>query len=228
MNKLLNAVAGAIVALLMGVAHAAPPEPQSLRYSVDFRGHDAGEVEVEISRDGDHYLVRTIAHPSLLASMFIEPITAEARFDLVEGELRLLDGRETVTESGELLRSFAVDHAAGSISFSDGDPLTLQPGTRLDADAFPLSLVALGADAVAGTTFYAVNPKRARLFESAEPVMESVEVAAGAFDTMRVDNTVPSDRERVYSVWLRTGDNPVPVKIVTGRSGKATTMELLP
>jgi hypothetical protein len=220
----------AIVFTLAFVAstRAGEPSEQTLRYKVDFRGTNAGELETVIERTEDGYLVKSISHPSLLASMFLQNETAETHFQLVDGRLVLQSGREYVTKSGKEVRSFEVDHDAGQIRFSGGDPLDMEPGTRLEADTFPLALMANGLESAAGTKFYAVSGKRARLYQTGEPMAETIEVPAGKFETLRVENRLPGEPSRIYTIWFRVGPQPIPVRVVTGREGKVTTMELLP
>ena len=226
-------IARFMAALLVAVAGspdtpalAGAPGERTLRYSVDYQGSHAGELEIRISREGEECLVRSISHPGLLAGMFLESHTIESRYRMQNGKAILLSGRELLTRTGEARRSFKVDHAARRIHFSAGDPVGFDTATRLDSDPFPLGLLTAGA--AEGGPFLSVNPKRARLFDTTAVTEEVVTVPAGKFDTLRHDKAAPGDAGRILRLWLRRGENPVPVRIVTGRRGKLTVMELLP
>lgn len=219
---LLVAVAGSPGAPAM----ADDPAERTLRYSVEYQGRNLGKIEISISRDGEDCLVRSVSHPNPLAAMFLESHTIESRYRMRSGEAVLLSGRELLTKTGEVRRSFEVDHAAGRILFSAGEPTGFDTATRLVADPFPLGL--LGAESAEGGRFLSVNPKRARLFEAKGVVEEVVTVPAGTFATLRHDNAAPGNPERILRLWLRQGEDPVPVRIVSGRKGKRTVMELLP
>ncbi len=219
---LLAAVAGSPDALVL----AGPPVERTLRYNVDYQGRNAGVIEIGISRDGGDWLVRSVSRPSLLAAMFLDSHTIESRYRMRDGEAVLLSGRELLTGTGEVLRSFEVDHATRRIHFSAGDPAGFDAATRLDSDPFPLGLLTAGA--AEGGRFLSVNPKRARLFGTAGVVEETVTVPAGTFATLRHDHAAPGNPGRVLRLWLRRGEDPLPVRIVSGRQGKLTVMELLP
>ena len=213
---------------LPSAAFAEPPAEQTLKYKVNFRGHNAGELETVVERTEDGYLVKSISHLSLIAKAFLSNETAETVFRYVGDELVLQSGREYVTKSGKEIRNFKVDHDAGQILFSEGDPLTMEPGVRLEVDNFPLALMANGIDKAAGTKFYAVSTKRARLYQTEEPTREKVEVPAGEFDAILVQHTLPGDPSRIFRLWMRDGPQPIPLRVETGREGKLTIMELLP
>ncbi len=224
------------VALLVAVAGSpdAPamadePAERTLRYSVEYQGRNLGKIEISISRDGEDgegCLVRSVSQPNPLAAMFLESHTIESRYRMRSGEAVLLSGRELLTKTGEVRRSFEVDHVARRILFSAGEPAGFDTATRLVADPFPLGLLAAGS--AEGGRFLSVNPKRARLFETTGVVEEDITVPAGTFATLRLDNAAPGNPERILRLWLRQGEDPVPVRIVSGRKGKRTVMELLP
>ena len=219
---LLVAVAGSPGAPAM----ADGPAERTLRYSVEYQGRNLGKIEISIGRDGEDCLVRSVSRPNPLAAMFLESHTIESRYRMRSGEAVLLSGRELLTKTGEVRRSFEVDHAAGRILFSAGEPAGFDTATRLVADPFPLGLP--GAGFAEGGRFLSVNPKRARLFEAKGVAEEAVTVPAGTFATLRHDNAAPGNPERILRLWLRQGEDPVPVRIVSGRKGKRTVMELLP
>ena len=216
---------------LVAVAPVSPvtaggPAEQKLHYHVEYHGNDAGKIEIHIRRDGEEHLLTTVYRPNLLAGLVVKGYTVESRFRFRDGAAHLQSGRELRTRSDEVVRSFQVDHATRRILFSAGDPASFDKDTRLDTEPFPLGLMTSGT--AAGGRFLSVNPKRARLFEAAGTAEEVVTVPAGKFATLRRDHTAKGDPDRIFRVWMRQGENPVPVRIVTGRKGKLTVMELLP
>lgn len=221
-----------LATLLTGIAvmpaMAQLPGNQALRYSVDYRGSDAGEIEVVLEHGENGFQVTSISHLSLLASMFLESHTIESRFSLEKGLPVLDSGSEILTQTGEVKRSFAVDRQAMKVEFSAGDPVVFDQATRLDADSFPLGLVTSPVDALKGRRFLSVNPKRARLFEVTDVTRQTIRVPAGEFEAWRVDSSVPGEPTRVFRLWLRAEGERIPLRIETGREGKLTTMLLQP
>lgn len=205
---------------------ASGPAEQKLHYHVEYHGNDAGEIDIHLRRDGEEHLLTTVYRPNLLASLIVKGYTIESRFRFRDGTAHLQSGRELRTRSDEVVRSFRVDHATRRILFSDGDPVSFDTVTGLDTEPFPLALMTSGVPS--GGRFLSVNPKRARLFETAGTAEEAVTVPAGTFATLRHDHIATGDPGRIFRVWMRQGENPVPVRIVTGREGKLTVMELLP
>ncbi len=203
--------------------------PQTLRYAVDYKGTNAGELEIVISRIDTGYLVKSISHLSLVAQLFLQSFTIESTFDMVNGQPRLLKGREIFNQSGEIHRSFEVDHGKQAITFSQQEQES-QPivnAAWLDADAFPLALIFADKSSLTGKKFLSVSAKRAGLQVFHAPLEESVTVPAGTFSSLKVINNRVSDPSRTITVWLQDSSNPVPLKIISGKQGKQTTMELI-
>lgn len=213
--------------LFAGAVQAGEITPQTLRYQVDFRGNDAGQLEIIISRDQQGYLVRSISHLSTLASLFLESHTIESRYQLADGRLRLVSGQEILNTTGEVTRSFEIDYAGTTITFSTGESIRFNADSIIDADGFPLILVAEGFDVVGQREFISINPKRARSYTTRVGEVEQLEVAGNSIETTRIDQLRADDPERLFRLWMRHQIPQVPVRIVTGREGKLTTIELV-
>ena len=200
---------------------------QTLRYQVEFRGSDAGELEVIIESADSGYKVRSISHLSLLASMFLKSTTIESIYTIEDDQLLLKSGREIQNESAEEKRSFSVDYAAGKIVFSEGEPFSFAKDMPIDADGFPLWLMFSGADAYTNRKTISVSPKRARQYQYGNPVVESVNVPAGQFDSIKLEGSRMDNPGKTATIWLRKEGEAVPLKIITGEPGKQTTLSLL-
>jgi len=201
-------------------------ENQTLRYSVDYRGTDAGALEIEVIRTGDNYTIKAVSDLSLVAQLFLKSYTIETQFALVDGNVSLLSGKESLNQSGDTIREFTINQKTREVEYKDADNVKYDAATRVDADAFPLGMILSKPDDIIGKPFLSVSPKRARLFVVQETTKEEVTVPAGTFTTTLIKSVRPDDENRFVQIWLQSGDNPVPVKIVSGKPGKVTTLTL--
>jgi len=201
-------------------------ENQTLRYSVDYRGTNAGALAIEISRSGDNYTIKTVSDLSLVAQLFLKSYTIETQFALVDGNTNLLSGKESLNQSGDTVREFMINHKTREVEYKGADNVKFDAATRVDADAFPLGMILSKTSDLIGKPYLSVSPKRARLFVVQETAQEEVTVPAGTFNTTLIKSVRPDDKDRFVQIWLQTGDNPVPVKIVSGKPGKVTTLTL--
>lgn len=196
-------------------------------YAVEYEGQNAGELEVVIKRDGEGYLITSISHLSMLAQLFLESHTVESRFEIVNDQVRLVSGREVLTGSGQVKREFNIDYDSNIVTFSAGEPLKFSNGARIDADSFPLALMTSNPATLAGETYLAVSPKRARQYIYQPPVEETVSVPAGEFATTRVVGIRNDDPDRSVSFWLDNENQKLPVKIINSKNGKETIITLI-
>ena len=210
-----------------GPVFAAQLAEQTLRYSVLYRGSDAGELEIVIKRNDEGYRVTSISHLSPLAQMLLKGHTIESDFDLVDGCPRLIGGREFLKESGELKREFNIDYTTNTVHFSHGDPIQFGPDLLLDADAFPLGLVLSCIDTIANQQLLTISPKRARLLTYQAPVDERLQTANGDIEAIRIVATREDNPENLKTIWLRKTGERNPVKIVSGKPDKLTIIELI-
>ncbi len=199
---------------------------QTLRYSVDYRGTDAGALNIEVIRNGDNYTIKAVSDLSLVAQLFLKSYTIETQFSSVNSNVSLLSGKESLNQSGETIREFMINQEAREVEYKDADNVKFDAATRVDADAFPLGMILSKTDELIGKPFLSVSPKRARLFVVKEAAQEEVTVPAGTFNTTLIKSVRPDDKNRFVQIWLKSGDNPVPVKIVSGKPGKVTTLTL--
>lgn len=232
-DKSVATTVGAIFILLTGLfvassaASSLPVAEQTRFYAVEYEGNDAGELEVIIKRDGEGYLIRSISHLSVLAQLFLESHTVESRFEIINDGVRLVSGREVLTESGQVKREFNIDYDSNIVTFSAGEPLKFSNGARIEADSFPLTLMTSNTATLAGETYLAVSPKRARQYIYQPPVEETVSVPAGEFVTTRIVGIRNDDPNRSVSFWLDNDNQKLPVKIINSKNGKETVITLI-
>jgi len=208
-------------------AHASELVGKNLRYSVNYQGAYAGELEIVIEKTDNEYVVSSISHLSLLAQVFLKSTTIESRFKDQSGTLLLVSGKETLNETGKIKRSFDVDYASGKINFSDSDPVPFSKDTIIQADSFPLGLVLSDLSSRKGKIYLSVNPKRARNYVYQKIDNETISVPAGTYNATRIFSTRPDEPERKVTMWLSDDNSQLPVKIITGKNGKETVLELL-
>ncbi len=114
---------------------------QTLRYAVDYRGTDAGELEIQISRDGDQYAIKTVSHLSMVAQLFLQSYTIETTFSVENGVPTLVSGKEELNQSGDTVREFTVNQKAREVEYKGADNVPFDDTTRVDAYAFHLRMM---------------------------------------------------------------------------------------
>ena len=226
-KTLIPHIVGALIFALMPIqGNTKQIEEQTLFYTVTHRGSDAGELEIVIDKTTEGYKVTSISHLSLLAQMFLKGYTIESQYVVKNGVPYLVEGKEFDKESGELKRRFKIEYPNQLIRFSNGDPVTFDANTTIDADAFPLTLVLSDINNITPGAYLTVSPKRARLLAFQPASEEILDTASGSMETIKLVATRDDAPDNLKTIWLSNSSNPIPVKIVSGKPKKRTVIEL--
>ena len=214
------------VAALLAVSKAmaiGPIENQTLIYSVDYAGQNAGELEVVIHTKGDQLSVTSHSHLSLLAKMFLSAQTTKADFSLGKGQPKLIRGADYQQKDQSLLRSFTINGTI--ITLNNNEQIPFAPGELLDADAFPVALMGSDLSTLAGRKVLIISGKRVRV-DIYQPIStEIITTPNGDVATSRVTRVRENANDSSVTYWLN--EHQVPVKILSEKKGKKTTLTLL-
>lgn len=224
-------VGAALLAWLLWAApaeRAAAIEDQVLRYKALYGSVNAGRLEVSIHREQAGYRVVSTGRPSALARLFgFNKYTTTTRFVRHRGEVALDSGTTTGRARGDdFTRSFRFNRTRGRIEFSDGDHSDIAPGEWFEAASFPLLLMLRPVETLEGARVRQVSAWRAREYIYQQPVEEIVETPAGGFSSWKITRLRASRPADSVTVWLKQGDNPIPLKIAATRKGRTGTLLL--
>ena len=220
----------ALLALLLWAPaeRAAAIEDQVLRYKALYGNINAGRLEVSIHREEAGYRVVSTGKPSALARLFrFNKYTTTTRFVRHRGEVALDSGTTVGRARGdEFTRSCRFNRTHDRIEFRAGEPSAIAPGERFEAAAFPLLLMLRPVETLEGARVREVSAWRAREYIYQQPVEEIVETPAGGFSSWKITRRRASRPADSVTVWLKQGDNPIPLKIAATRKGRTGTLLL--
>ncbi len=218
-----------VCGLSTGSTWGAAPIPQVMEYNVHHKGLHVGTLKITINQQDQEYQVQAISDLGSLAKIFLDDFTVESRYRWEKDRAVLLSGQMTDSETGKVRRHFEVDHSTGDIRFYEADhvhSVRFDRNDNLDALSFPLGLIFSGVSLQEKVLY--VNPKRTYRTIVTEVSRESITVPAGTFETLKINHTAADGSDRVFRLWIRQGDYPVAIRILSGRTKNLTTWELLP
>lgn len=199
---------------------------KTLRYSVYYTTHNAGELEISVERDGDVVKSKAVSHLSTIAQMFLSGQTVETWFELDRERARVLRGQLLDHEEKEVTASFDINRKAGFVEFKDEDAVPIEDGDVFESTSFPMVLITSDLSKISGTSVREVNPKRIRYYVYQDPVEETLELDGKNYDTWRVTRNKRGEEDRTVTFWLEK-ESQVPLKIISSKSGKDTVMTLI-
>lgn len=222
--------AGAITSARPAVP-AALPDSVRLTYSVRLYETELGNLITELNKDGDTYLVKAETHAEGLAAILLGGTLREkCEFHLSE-DLEVRPRQYSIEKDGRN----AYSHSAKfvwpdmKVRYDDGKMLDIpSAGYVIDNCTVPFAFVA--ADKIAERDYpfiHILGGKRLRHFESIKITRETVEVPAGKFETIRLDQQRVGSADKTLSIWVAPDKHNIAVKIVERRKFRVTTMELL-
>lgn len=225
-----------IVLLSAGTAMAARPDPSRLPdsakliYAVSLYETDLGNLVTELTKNGDEYKVQTVTRAQGLAAILLGgSLHEECEFsvsDSLEVKPRHYaiekDGRGSYTHSAEFLWSKMM------VRYEDGKTLSIPPaGYVIDNCTVPFAFVA--ADRITLKKYpyiHILGGETMRHYEDIKVSRETIEVPAGKFDTVRIDQQRVGSPDKTLSIWVAPDKQNIAIKIVERRKFRVTSMEL--
>ncbi len=212
---------------LVSSSHAVDLDSRTLRYSVVYSGHDAGELEVIIERTDNVIKTTAISHLSGFAQIFLSGQTVQTWFR-IEGDNVLLDKGHILDHKSEnITNSFTIDRDKRIIDYHTREDEPIQEGDMFAATSFPIILMTSVATEIGGKTIRETNPKKSRYYVFHEPVSEPLELNGKDYKTWKITRNKRGQPDRTVTYWLNRRDQKVPLKIVSTKDGKSTVMTLL-
>ena len=206
---------------------ATVPDRLVLNYKL-FRGSTVvAKVQRVVQREGSRYRAISIAEPTGLARLLIkDPIHEESVF-AVEGHnvrpLRYFESRDT-DRANQTTVTF--DWQQRQIQFSDGRHLNIPEHEVQDLGSFLVALMVRPVEQLAGQRINVVSAKGLREYRYEIPVEEVIDTALGKLRTWRIEKRRLARPGRSVIVWLAMDLGRVPVKIVSRRNDKTTTLAI--
>ena len=221
---------GVFLVLTLGyvpLAQAINLENHTLRYSVEYGSQHAGELEIITERDHNSLKTTVISHLSTMAKMFLNGLTTETWFYIDGQQLRVEKGHNLAHDSASVKKSFLIDRQNNVVKYHDGELIALQPEDEFEATTFPMVLVNSEIPDIAGKIIREISPKRDRWYVYLAPEQQSLDLDGKIYDTWKVTRHQQNDPSRTVTFWLDRNNQLIPLKIVTTRKGKDTTMKLI-
>jgi hypothetical protein len=209
-------------------ANAVELDEQTLRYNVTYITHDAGELEIVISRENNQIKTKAISHLSTLARMFLSGLTAETWFSIEGEKLQLERGHLLSHDNATIMTSFEIDRNRGNLKFvPEKDADAVKPTDIFESTSFPLVLVSSDISSIAGQQIREISPKRVRTYVYLAPEVETLELNGNTYDTWKVIRHKLGDPTRTVTIWLDRNAQQIPVRIVTVKDKKTTEITLI-
>ena len=203
-------------------------QSQTVRYAVDVAGHNAGELEVVIERDGNNIKTTSISHLSNFAKMFTSGQTVETWFT-VDGEAVLVEKGQIVSHrSNKVINSFVIDRQAGKIQFTPGEHQPASDTELFESTGFPIVLMSTPKmKHLHRVPIREINPKKVRWYEYHRVESEMLELDGRTYKTWKVTRNKRGEAGRTQTFWLDRNNYRVPVKIISVKKNKKTVMTLV-
>ena len=215
---------GALLLMANSPVKAERITSQRLMYSVDYAGQNAGDLEVIIENQGNQIEVTSHTHLSILAKVFLTAQTSKAQFSMSGGIPRILGGADYKRKDLSLIRQFTVNGDA--VTLDSGETLVVPQGDLLEADLFPIRLMASDFSSLGGKTIRVISGKRMRVDQIETPVQEQITTPRGTINTWRITRFRADDPGNRVTYWF--DELKRPAQIVSTRKGKNTILTLLP
>lgn len=220
-----------VVVLALTIAppwsYAAEIKAQTLKYSVRYTKHDAGELEIIINHENNAIKTTVISHLSAVAKLLLSGLTAETWFVQSANGYQLSHGQVLSHDNKSVKRKFQIDRSASTLQFDDDPATPLDAETIYEFTSFPLVLITSDISKIAGKRVNEVSVKRSRAYIYTEPQAETLEANGRSYQTWKVSRHKVNDVSRTVTMWLDKENGNIPVRIVTSRKGKDTVFELL-
>ena len=220
-------MAGAMYAQL-SQAYDFALQSQTVRYAVDVAGHDAGELEVVIERDGNSIKTTSISHLSTIAKMFVSGQTVETWFTINGETVQVEKGQIVSHRNNEVTHAFVIDRQAGEIQFAPGGPQPASDTELFESTSFPIVLMSTPKmKYVHRVPIREINPKKVRWYEYHRVESEMLKLNGKTYKTWKITRNKRGEADRTQTFWLDRNNYRVPVKIVSVKNKKKTVMTLV-
>lgn len=224
---------------LLGIASiaAAPsapsellPESAKLTYNVRLYETELGNLVTELNKNGDTYKVRAETRAEGLAAILLGGTLREECEFSVSDSLEVKPRHYAIEKEG----SDAYSHTAEfrweemKVEYDDGKSMDIPlAGYVIDNCTVPYAFAA--ADKITLKEYpyiHILGGDNLRHYEDIHVSRETVEVPAGEFETVRIDQQRVGSEDKKLSIWVAPAKQNIAVRIEERRKFRVTTMEL--
>lgn len=206
------------------------PESVKLTYDVNYYDTGLGNLVTELNRNGDTYEVQAETRAEGLASILLGgTLREECEFSISDSmEVKPLhytiekEGNDPYTHSADFLWKDM------KVAYDDGKSLDIPlAGYVIDNCTVPFAFAAADKITVKEYPYiHILGGKRLRHYEDIQVSRETVEVPAGTFEAVRIDQQRVGSPDKKLSIWVAPGLQNIAVKIEERRKMRVTSMEL--
>lgn len=206
------------------------PDSAKLVYNVRLYDTELGNLVTELTRNGNTYQVQAETRAEGLAAILLGGTLREECEFAVSDSLELKpqhyriekEGRDAYAHSAEFLWK------EQKVRYDNGSSLDIPlAGYVIDNCTVPFAFAAAEKIALKKYPYiHILGGDRLRHYEGIKISREKVEVPAGEFEAVRIDQQRVGSADKTLSIWVAPAKQNLAVKIEERRSMRVTTMEL--
>lgn len=229
-----------ILAFSAALGAAAPARPDAgealpasakLVYSVRLFDTELGNLVTKLTRNGDNtYRVESETRAEGLAAILLGGSLHEECEFSVSDDLEVRPQRYRIEKEGRDAYSHTAEFLwkQNKVRYEDGSSLDIPlAGYVIDNCTVPFAFTAADSIEVKKYPYiHILGGERLRHYEDIKVSRETVEVPAGEFDTVRIDQQRVGSADKTLSIWVAPDKRNIAVKIEERRTMRVTTMEL--
>lgn len=206
------------------------PESIRLVYKVKLYETELGNLITELNRNGDTYKAEAETRAEGLAAILLGGTLREECEFSVSDSLEVKPVHYTIEKEGRDSYSYSADFNWGDmkVQYDNGKTMNIPlAGYVIDNCTVPYAFAA--ADKITLKEYpyiHILGGRSLRHYEDIKVSRETIEVPAGEFETVRIDQQRVGDAEKSLSIWVAPARQNIAVRIEERRSMRVTTMEL--
>lgn len=223
-----------LLLLITGSAAASAqylPDSAKLTYNVRLYETDLGNLVSELNKSGDTYKVQSETRAEGLAAILLGGTLREECEFSVSDSLEVKPSHYMIEKEGRDPYSHSAEFNWNDmkVQYDSGKTVGIPPaGYVIDNCTVPYAFAA--ADKITLQQYpyiHILGGRSLRHYQDIEVSRETIEVPAGKFDTVRIDQQRVGSSDKTLSIWVAPDRQNVAVRIEERRRFRVTTMELV-
>jgi len=222
---------GAAACMTAAAAAQVLPESVKLTYNVKLYNTQLGNLVTRLTKDGSTYRAEAETRAEGLASILLGGTLRERCEFVLSDSLELKPRTYSIEKEG----SDPYKHSAeyfwedNEVRYESGRSLHIPlEGYVIDNCTVPYAFAAAEQITLKEYPYlHILGGKRLRHYEDIKVSRETVEVPAGSFEAIRIDQQRVGSDDKTLTVWVAPAEQNLAVKIEERRRFRVTTMELL-
>lgn len=221
--------AGVVAATRPGSAQLLP-ESAKLTYDVALYQTELGNLVTELHKNGDTYQVQAETRAEGLAAILLGGTLREECEFSVSDSLEVKPRHYSIEKEGRDAYSHTAEFVWDDmkVHYDSGKSLDIPlAGYVIDNCTVPYAFAAAEKLSLKEYPYiHILGGRSLRHYEDIEISEETIEVPAGTFETVRIDQRRVGNTDKSLSIWVAPTKRNIAVKIVERRKLRVTTMEL--